>query len=759
MPRLSNELLRHAFTINPLLPPLLRTCRTLPSAHNELRWLRQHVDARLETKFGRKKDVPAPLRRRCVVNLVKKRARGVPLQYILGSQPFGDLDILCRKGVLIPRQATEEYTYRLSSILLSTPSLRTYPKQIRILDLCTGTGCIPLLLLSLLSPTLKTTVTGIDISPTALALARLNTTHNSPPLSSTHARFASGDVLASGAALLDEAHRAREDEGWYGDERFDVVTANPPYISRLGFNRDTERSVRNFEPRLALVPEEDRIGGVDKGRPEDIFYGTIVEKAEGVGAKILIMEVAGTEQAGRVARIVRGRRGWGKIEVWRDFPDGVVDEGGEGRIGGDDGIGGRGVVGGEGELGEDIVFRGVGEGRSVMAIGRAAWIFVDDSTGQGLSDADSDGGLLELMRGGVGVGGGKHAEEFPELLGTTENELGIRKWLEDAGHTLVTTSDKDDPNSKFDQELVDAEVIITTPFHPGYLTKERLQKAKKLKLAITAGIGSDHVDLNAANETNGGITVAEVTGSNVVSVAEHVIMTILVLVRNFVPAHEQVAAGDWDVAAVAKNEYDLENKVVGTVAVGRIGTRVLKRLKAFDCKELLYFDYQPLSPELEKEIGCRRVENLEEMLAQCDVVTINCPLHEKTRGLFNKELISKMKPGAWLVNTARGAIVVKEDVAAALKSGHLRGYGGDVWFPQPAPKDHPLRYAQNPWGGGNAMVPHMSGTSIDAQKRYADGTKAILDSYLSGREDYRPEDLIVHKGDYATKAYGDRAKK
>ena len=182
-------------------------------------------------------------------------------------------------------------------------------------------------------------------------------------------------------------------------------------------------------------------------------------------------------------------------------------------------------------------------------------------------------------------------------------------------------------------------------FHPGYLTAERLAKAKKLKIAITAGIGSDHVDLNAANTTNGGITVAEVTGSNVVSVAEHVIMTILTLVRNFVPAHEQIQAGEWNVAAAAKNEYDLEGKVVGTVAVGRIGERVLRRLKAFDCKELLYFDYQPLKPELEKEIGCRRVNDLEEMLSQCDVVTINCPLHEKTKGLFNKELISKMKPG------------------------------------------------------------------------------------------------------------------
>ena len=122
-------------------------------------------------------------------------------------------------------------------------------------------------------------------------------------------------------------------------------------------------------------------------------------------------------------------------------------------------------------------------------------------------------------------------------------------------------------------------------------------------------------------------------------------MTILALVRNFVPAHEQIQAGDWNVAAVAKDEYDLENKVVGTVAVGRIGERVLRRLKPFDCKELLYFDYQPLNPEVEKEIGCRRVDSLEEMLGKCDVVTINCPLHEKTRGLFNKELISKMKPG------------------------------------------------------------------------------------------------------------------
>lgn len=352
---------------------------------------------------------------------------------------------------------------------------------------------------------------------------------------------------------------------------------------------------------------------------------------------------------------------------------------------------------------------------------------------------------------------GSHAEDEPKLFGTTENELGIRKWIESQGHELVTTSDKDGENSELDKQIVDAEIVITTPFHPGYITRERIAKAKNLKLCITAGVGSDHIDLAAANERK--IGVLEVTGSNVQSVAEHVIMTMLVLVRNFVPAHEQIVAGEWDVAAVAKDSYDIEGKVIATVGVGRIGTRVLQRLVPFNPKELLYYDYQPLDPKLEKEIGARRVESLEEMLAQADVVTINAPLHESTRGLFNKELISKMKRGAWLVNTARGAICVDQDVADALASGQLRGYGGDVWYPQPAPKDHPWRTMRNKYGAGNAMTPHISGTSLDAQIRYANGVKNILESYFTGKKDYRPEDIIVIDGDYATKAYGQRSKK
>jgi len=338
-------------------------------------------------------------------------------------------------------------------------------------------------------------------------------------------------------------------------------------------------------------------------------------------------------------------------------------------------------------------------------------------------------------------------------LGTTENSLGLAKWLKDEGHEFIVSSDKEGPNSVFEKEIATADVLITTPFHPGYLTAELIDKAQNLKLCITAGVGSDHIDLNAANKKK--ILVAEVSGSNVVSVAEHVVMSILLLVRNFVPAHEMIERGDWQVSEIARNAFDLEGKVVGTIGAGRIGYRVLQRLMPFDCKELLYFDYAPLPEKAAAAINARRVESLEDMLSQCDVVTVNCPLHEGTRGLVNKETLKHFKKGAWLVNTARGAICDKDAVTEAVKSGHLNGYAGDVWNVQPAPKDHPWRTVKNPLGAGNGMVPHYSGTTLDAQARYASGTKDILSRFIAGKEQ-DSANVIVINGDYATKAYGQR---
>ena len=367
--------------------------------------------------------------------------------------------------------------------------------------------------------------------------------------------------------------------------------------------------------------------------------------------------------------------------------------------------------------------------------------------------------------------GGKHAEEEKKLLGTIENELGIRKFVEENGYDLVSTTDKDREGSEFDKNLEDAEVVITTPFYPAYLTKERIAKAPKLKIAITAGVGSDHVDLNAANEKK--ISVLEVTGSNVQSVAEHVVMSMLILIRNYNIGHLQATSGGWDVAAVAKQEYDLEGKVVATVGAGRIGYRVLERLVPFNVKKLLYYDYQPLPVEAEEKLNkasqlyngvdviVERVESLEDMVSQSDIVTVNCPLHEQTRGLFDKSLISKMKKGSYLVNTARGAICDADAVVEALESGHIAGYAGDVWNVQPAPKDHPWRKMHNPYGPeyGNGMTLHVSGTSLDAQARYAAGVKQILTEYFNKSYNYRPQDIICIDGDYATKAYGQRDKK
>jgi len=323
------------------------------------------------------------------------------------------------------------------------------------------------------------------------------------------------------------------------------------------------------------------------------------------------------------------------------------------------------------------------------------------------------------------------------LLGSVSGELGLRRFLEANGHTFIVTSDKDGPDSAFERELPNADVVISQPFWPAYLTAERIAKAPNLKLAITAGIGSDHVDLEAAIEH--GITVAEVTYSNSISVSEHVVMMILALVRNYIPSYQQVIDGGWNIADCVTRSYDLEGMQVGTVAAGRIGSAVLRRLKPFEVG-LHYTDRRRLPTETEAELGVTYHPTPESLVSVCDVITINAPLHPETEHLFDDELIGKMKRGAYLINTARGKICDRDAVVRALESGQLAGYAGDVWFPQPAARDHPWRTMPH-----HGMTPHISGTSLSAQSRYAAGTREILESWLDGRP-IREEYLIVDSG-------------
>jgi formate dehydrogenase len=326
------------------------------------------------------------------------------------------------------------------------------------------------------------------------------------------------------------------------------------------------------------------------------------------------------------------------------------------------------------------------------------------------------------------------------LLGSVSGELGLRPWLEANGHTLVVTADKDGPDCEFERELVDAEIVISQPFWPAYLTAERIARAKNLKMALTAGIGSDHVDLQAA--MHAGVTVTEVTYCNSISVAEHVVMMILGLVRNYLPSHQNVLDGGWDIAECAARSYDVEGMHVGTVAAGRIGLAVLKRLRPFDM-HLHYYDRHRLPAAVEQELGLIWHDSVEDMVGACDVVTINCPLHPETENLFDAAMLARMKRGAYLVNTARGKIADRDAVAAALRSGQLAGYAGDVWFPQPAPRDHPWRTMPH-----HGMTPHISGTSLSAQARYAAGTREILECWFEGRP-IREEYLIVEGGHLA----------
>ncbi|MEJ1976471.1 MAG: NAD-dependent formate dehydrogenase [Acetobacteraceae bacterium] len=273
------------------------------------------------------------------------------------------------------------------------------------------------------------------------------------------------------------------------------------------------------------------------------------------------------------------------------------------------------------------------------------------------------------------------------MLGSVSGELGLRKFLESRGHQLVVTSDKDRPNSKFDQELVDADVVISQPFWPAYLTRERIAKAPKLKLALTAGIGSDHVDLQAAIER--GITVAEETWSNSISVAEHAAMMIISLVRDYIPAHDWARNGGWNIADCVQRSYDVEGMQLGAVGAGRIGVALMRRMKPFDMK-LHYFDHHRQSAAIEQELGLIFHPSVEDLVQACDVVSIQCPLTPETRHMFNDALIGKMKRGAYIVNCGRGEICDENAVVRALESGRPRGIRGRCVVPATRPQGPPL---------------------------------------------------------------------
>ncbi|WP_461611894.1 NAD-dependent formate dehydrogenase [Cytobacillus kochii] len=330
-------------------------------------------------------------------------------------------------------------------------------------------------------------------------------------------------------------------------------------------------------------------------------------------------------------------------------------------------------------------------------------------------------------------------EPSPGYLFNIKKAYNLHEYFASKGHEFITLSDA---NDSLDPHLADMSVFICSPFYPAYLTKEKIYSAPKLKLALTAGVGSDHFDLEACAERN--ITVAEVTGSNVVSVAEHAVMQILILLRNFVGGHQQAVDGEWSLPRVGAYAHDLEGKTVGIFGFGRIGQRVAARLRPFGVK-LVYNDpyrREDLEPQLDVEYV-----SFKELVETSDVITIHAPLTEQTDTLFNREVLNRTKQGAYIVNTARGKIMETNALVDILNSGHLAGYAGDVWYPQPASENHPWRTMPK-----QAMTIHYSGMTLEAQHRIEIGTKAILNNFFEGKTQ-KPEDLIVDGGEIVSPSY------
>lgn len=332
MPRLPPSLIRTASRQSKHLPLLLRQCRTLESASNELRWLKTHADK----TFG-PDSIQAQL-----AHLVARRARGEPLQYILGDQPFGDLEILCRPNVLIPRTDTETYTTSvvkcLSDMKVLTPGGATRRTGLRILDLCSGSGCISLLLHSLLrqeldrslsgqSDNFKLQILGLDLSEDAVRLARGNLNHNIRKgllhaSAADEIAFHRADILqlasmkeSIASELARYLNSSDETQDW------DVLISNPPYVSPKDYapGGPTEKSVRNFEPRMALVPPHVPESSVSQA---DLFYPRLLDLSLATGVKLLILEVGDEHQAERVQELVsRSQMKTTKhlrVETWYD---------------------------------------------------------------------------------------------------------------------------------------------------------------------------------------------------------------------------------------------------------------------------------------------------------------------------------------------------------------------------------------------------------------------------------------------------------
>lgn len=268
----------------------------------------------------------------------------------------------------------------------------------------------------------------------------------------------------------------------------------------------------------------------------------------------------------------------------------------------------------------------------------------------------------------------------------------------------------------------DCEILVT---HLAPITRSMLQRLGRLKLIAVSRGGPVNIDLAAAREK--GVAVVNTPGRNASAVAEFTLGMILAQTRLISAGHDALRAGEWrgDLYRTDRTGEELSEMTVGVVGYGQIGTRVVPLLPAFGCRILVCDPYKQLRAE-DRARGVRQVA-LEELLAESDVVTLHARVTEETTGFIDEAALARMKPGAYLVNTARGPLVDYDALYRALRDGRLRGAALETFAVEPVPPDWPLLKLENV-----TLTPHIAGASIKTVKIAAEMTAEEVRRFLSG---------------------------
>ncbi|HEV7919837.1 MAG TPA: phosphoglycerate dehydrogenase [Thermoanaerobaculia bacterium] len=252
------------------------------------------------------------------------------------------------------------------------------------------------------------------------------------------------------------------------------------------------------------------------------------------------------------------------------------------------------------------------------------------------------------------------------------------------------------------------------------VTEELVNAGKRLRIIGRAGVGLDNVDVDAC--TRRGILVINAPTANIMSATEHTMAMLLALCRNIPEAHASVKRGEW-----VRSKFmgmELHEKTLGIIGLGRIGTRIAVRARAFGMRVIAYDPF--ISPTVGEKVNAELVP-LDTLLTQADVITVHTPLTDQTRGMITAAEFAKMKDGVVVLNIARGGIYEEQALADALESGKVGGAAIDVYVDEPPGKDHPLVKAKN-----IILSPHIGANTIEAQDRVAVTTSEMVIQALRG---------------------------